>query len=640
MCYCLNPECPAPGNQKTASPLQTRFCSNCGSKLLLGDRYRALKLIGQGGFGRTFLAIDEHKPSKPNCVIKQFCYPQSAVIPEKVTELFSQEALWLDELGQHPQIPALFAYVEEGQQKYLVQEFIDGQNLAEDFQKRGTFDEAQIRHLLTDLLPVLQYVHDHQVIHRDIKPENIIRRESDRHYVLVDFGASKLLIDEGQPSTKIGSQGYTAPEQAAGHATFTSDLYSLGATCVHLLTGLPPTHLFAEEEKIWYWRYHLPQMLSPGLERVLDRLLQIDLSQRYGSATDALKDLEAVKQTEKVLESTRRSPLWDIDSAKTIPVPSQANPSLTSSNLPQPPLHLKQSLSWECIQTMKAHDSWIGTMTFTPDGQTLISGSGDKTVKLWSAQSGEELRTLEAHTSWVRSIAINPNGTLLATAENDRTIRLWDLPTGKLQHSLTRHTDWVRAIAFSIDGRTLISGSQDKTAIVWDWETATPQQTLSGHQHWLLDVAISPDGQTIVTASQDHTLKIWHRETGKCRYSITGHQAEILATAISPDGAMVVSASADHTVRLWKLSNGKHLHTFTGHESAVGAIAISPDGKFLATGSNDQIIKIWRLDKGKLVSTLTGHEGWIWSLAFSPNSNLLASGSWDGVIKLWQWAPT
>ena len=154
--------------------------------------YRAIKPIGQGGFGRTFLAVDEDKPSKPRCVIKQF-FPQAQGTnnSQKAAELFEEEAVRLDDLGKHPQIPELLANFTQDERQYLVQEFIDGQNLAQALATEGSFNETQIRSLLSSLLPVLDFIHSHNIIHRDIKPENIIRRH-DGQVVLVDFGAAKF----------------------------------------------------------------------------------------------------------------------------------------------------------------------------------------------------------------------------------------------------------------------------------------------------------------------------------------------------------------------------------------------------------------------------------------------------------------
>jgi len=166
MSYCLHPGCPEPEN-----PDDVDSCQRCGLPLLLKERYRAIKPIDQGGFGKTFLAVDEDMPSKRQCVIKQF-FNQSRLNAQKAKELFVQEAVQLEKLGkQHPQIPELFAHVELGIGLFLVQEFIDGQDLLQELKQEGAFDEAKIRHLLNDLLPVLRFIHSQQVIHRDIKPD-------------------------------------------------------------------------------------------------------------------------------------------------------------------------------------------------------------------------------------------------------------------------------------------------------------------------------------------------------------------------------------------------------------------------------------------------------------------------------------
>ncbi len=277
-----------------------KFCRSCGSKLLLKDRYRAIKPIGQGGFGRTFLAVDEDKPSKPRCVIKQF-FPQAQGTSniQKAAELFHQEAMRLDELGQHPQIPDLLAHFEQDGFSYLVQEFIEGLTLSQELASKRSFNETEIRQLLNDLLPVLQFVHSQQVIHRDIKPANIIRRSlplqkgSQGGIVLVDFGASKVATKAAlqQTGTTIGSPEYVAPEQARGWAVFASDIYSLGVTCIHLLTGLSPFNLYDIQQDRWVWRQFLKRPVSDALGKILDKTIESALNRRYQSATEVLRDL-------------------------------------------------------------------------------------------------------------------------------------------------------------------------------------------------------------------------------------------------------------------------------------------------------------------------------------------------------------
>lgn len=302
MSYCLNPRCPKPEN-----PDDLKFCLSCGSKLHLKERYRAVKPIGQGGFGRTFLAVDEDKPSKPRCVIKQF-YPQAqgTNTVQKAVELFNQEAVQLDELGKHPQIPELLAYFTQDDRQYLVQEFIDGFNLAQELAHQGAFNETQIRQLLNDLLPVLQFCHAKQVIHRDIKPENIILRSSDRKLVLVDFGASKSATGTAlsHTGTSIGTPEYVAPEQIRGRAMFTSDIYSLGATCINLLTGRSPFDSYDTNHGTWNWQQYLTKPVRIDLERIIDRMLESIPVRRYQTVDEVLKDLNQKSPAQNPLVKT------------------------------------------------------------------------------------------------------------------------------------------------------------------------------------------------------------------------------------------------------------------------------------------------------------------------------------------------
>ncbi|HAZ46016.1 MAG TPA: serine/threonine protein kinase [Cyanobacteria bacterium UBA11371] len=325
MSYCLNPACPMPHQNLEG----TKFCRSCGSKLLLKDRYRAIKPIGQGGFGRTFLAVDEDKPSKPRCVIKQF-FPQAQGTSniQKAAELFHQEAMRLDELGQHPQIPDLLAHFEQDGFSYLVQEFIEGLTLSQELASKRSFNETEIRQLLNDLLPVLQFVHSQQVIHRDIKPANIIRRSlplqkgSQGGIVLVDFGASKVATKAAlqQTGTTIGSPEYVAPEQARGWAVFASDIYSLGVTCIHLLTGLSPFNLYDIQQDRWVWRQFLKRPVSDALGKILDKTIESAIARRYQSATEVLRDLNS----QSAAPAMPKSPSPPVKSSPVVAPPTAA----------------------------------------------------------------------------------------------------------------------------------------------------------------------------------------------------------------------------------------------------------------------------------------------------------------------------
>jgi serine/threonine protein kinase len=272
-----------------------RFCVKCGSTLLLKDRYRVLSPIGQGGFGRTFLAVDEHIPSKPQCVIKHLhLHQHSDSVGSKAMELFVQEAVRLDQL-RHPQIPQLLAHFEQENQLYLVQEFIQGETLEQELKHQGVYNEAKIRQLLKDLLPVLEFIHSRQVIHRDIKPSNIMRRQPGGEVVLIDFGVAKYLTSTVlvKTGTTVGSPEYMPPEQTRGKVLPASDLYSFGVTCIYLLTGISPFDLFDVTSDRWIWRDYLPynNPISGDLGEIIDKLIQNPLPRRYKSATEVIAAL-------------------------------------------------------------------------------------------------------------------------------------------------------------------------------------------------------------------------------------------------------------------------------------------------------------------------------------------------------------
>ncbi|MDM9385267.1 bifunctional serine/threonine-protein kinase/formylglycine-generating enzyme family protein [Chlorogloeopsis sp. ULAP01] len=303
MQICQNLNCSNPFNADG-----NRFCISCGQSnfgALLRNRYSVSRLLGEGGFSRTYAAEDVDRLNAP-CVIKQF-FPQVHGTSErtKAAELFKEEAFRLYELGEnHLQIPRLLAYFEQGTSLYLVQEFIQGDTLLAEVQQQA-FSEEQIRDVLADLLPVLQFIHSRNVIHRDIKPENIIRRQTDGRLVLIDFGGAKQVTQTSlaRQATVLYTIGYAPNEQMAGFACHASDLYALGVTCARLLTQCLPIRdaygqirdrLYDPMSGTWLWREILQEKgvtLSDDLGQILDKLLKNPASERYQSAAEVLKDL-------------------------------------------------------------------------------------------------------------------------------------------------------------------------------------------------------------------------------------------------------------------------------------------------------------------------------------------------------------
>jgi serine/threonine protein kinase len=256
-------------------------------------------LSDEGGFGRTYLAVDLDKRNR-ECVIKQLApQVQGTGALKKATELFEQEAQQLDELEEYPQIPALLAYFEENGYLYLIQQYIRGSTL-EKLPKQGVWGELEVKDFLLNILPVLVLIHSKDIIHRDIKPNNIIKRDDNGNYVLIDFGASKELATTiATRGTQIGTYGYAAMEQLMeGKAYYASDLYALGVVCFYLLTKEEPSIIYIRQGYQWldHWESYLQQPLSNQFKQILAKLLQREVNNRYDSAQQVLTALQTPHQ--------------------------------------------------------------------------------------------------------------------------------------------------------------------------------------------------------------------------------------------------------------------------------------------------------------------------------------------------------
>ena len=274
-------------------------------KTLLNNRYQIIKTLGKGGFGETFLAIDTHLPSGRKCVIKQLKpIIEEPNIPSWMYDRFEQEARILESLGEkQKQIPQLYAYFQEGDNFYLVQEWIDGITLTKKVEQEGVLTGEQVEAILRKLLPVIDYVHQQNIVHRDLKPDNIIYRHDDHSPVLIDFGAVKEAITtidhyshNSAYSIAIGTPGYMPFEQAAGRPIYSSDLYSLGLTAIYLLTGKTPQYINTNSKTgEIMWRQEVPQIPS-SLASVIDRAIRLNPRERFATAEEMLWALGATNQ--------------------------------------------------------------------------------------------------------------------------------------------------------------------------------------------------------------------------------------------------------------------------------------------------------------------------------------------------------
>ncbi len=713
MSYCINSHC-----QNTQNLDRATVCKNCGSNLLLKDRYRVFHTLGQNLANRTFLAVDEDQPSAPRCVIQQFCKPEIVADGQKqLNRTFSTSAKVLDELGKHPQIPKLLASFEFDGCQYLVQEYIDGRNLATQLSEKGVFNEIHIWYLLNELLPVLQFVHDNQLIHRDIKPSNILHRKSpqassalvgkeylhpwddESGLVLVDFAAA-IPANSGPLKTDIvtGSAEYAAPEQIKGQAIPSSDIYSLGVTCIHLLTGMSPFDLFDLKADTWAWRDYLKVPVSTRLGRILDKMVYRETSKRYPTASAILKD---IKHGPAPLDIILGKPQWTLGvwagavvalislvlgSRFQSPQPQaftyQEPAAIPEINFNPPPMQDfkgQESIAHTTVRTLATLDkNPVWAVAVTPNG-AIVSGNNDGTIQLLNKDSGKVLKTLRGHSAPVWSVAVSPDRTTIVSGSADNTIKLWNLYTGQLIRSWDAHTNGVFSVTFSPDGSTVASVGKDKTLKLWQVDDGVELETFKQLADEVESVVFSPDEATLATGNSDGTIKLWDWQTGELKQTFTGHSEEVTSLAISPDGKTLASGSWDKTVQLWDLSanhesqqpresqlptfssnslyvespdfnleikannesrqpSGSLLRTLIDHSDPIQSLAFSPDGNKLASSDLSGTIKLWQVSSGEITGTLKEHSTLV-KLAFNPQDQTLISGSFDDTIKVWQVSP-
>ncbi|MBE9140243.1 serine/threonine protein kinase [Nodosilinea sp. LEGE 07088] len=565
--FCVNPACSQPENLEGAT-----VCVACGQLLRVGDRYRCQKILGQGGFGRTYLAVDDQRNPPLLCVVKQMTLSPGA----QTRDRFHHEADRLATLGQHPQIPALLAVVDNAQGQFLVQEYIPGPNLDQLQPTAAGGGEALVRRVLYELLPVLAYIHDHGVIHRDIKPANIIAPPDPQPLTLVDFGAAKAIANPdqlGQTATVIGSAGYAAPEQALGKAVYASDIFGLGVTCLHLLTGLHPFDLYAVTDDAWVWRPYATAPVSPALGRVLDRMVNRRLPERYSTAGEVLADL---RWSGLALEHT------------------SATPAIPKATLP-----VEVPSTWQQRFALSLPGLVANGLAVSPSGRAIATACSDGSVRLWSCTNGAAIHRFR------KSMGLLGPG----------------------------HRGPVNAVAFTGDGQWLISGGSDSQLIKWNLATYSGQP-LPAPGWQVSALLITPANDTLVVGSGDGRIYLWPLVSGDGGKLLVHHQDQVTALAIDQPGTLLVSGGRDRTIRLWSLPSGRLMRTLTTPKAPITALAYHPQDGRIVSGDQTGRVQVWGADNPEAGLSIHQAAGSVTSLAISPNGHWLAIGADDGQLTL------
>lgn len=327
---------------------------------------------------------------------------------------------------------------------------------------------------------------------------------------------------------------------------------------------------------------------------------------------------------------------------------------------------------------LKAHKSWVQTLSWSPDGQYLISGSKDGIIAVWvhSNYTNFKPTLYKAHNNYVshacwEPLHVNLNCDRFVTASKDNSLKVWNTRNGLL-FSLSGHTSGVTCVKWGGTG-FIFSSSQDRTIIVWNAKDGSPKHVLKGHGHWVNFLALCSDLvlrtgafdhkektfpnrsemqnyakerywevmsrfngiERLVSCSDDNTIFLWDPQAIKPLARLTGHQGIVFQLQFSPDGTLIASCSADKSVKLWNAVDGKFLTTFRGHVAAVYHISWSLDSRLLVSASKDTTLKLWSISKRELVADLSGHSDEVYTSDWSPDGQKLASGSKDKKVRIW-----
>lgn len=636
---------------------------------VLQSRYQIIQLLSSGAFGQTYLAKDLNAPDTPACVIKQLKPQPNSTVPfEAAKTLFDREISTLRLLANHPQIPQILNEFEINQEFYLVQEYIEGRTLREEFDQEPVWDQSQAVLFLNELLKILAFIHDQGIIHRDIKPENIIRRARDQKLFLIDFGAVKYIpaFYEQSSSTIIHSRGYTPPEQLAGAPNPNSDIYALGMTCIEGVTNTRAeslTQLRDPNTQAIVWAEAIK--VSDQLKRILSKMTDVHPRDRYSSATQVLQDLETFQQ-EKFLAIARHSY-----------TPTEIVTSCNGGDNQSTNSRAYISTEW------RSTHSAAGFLQEGADEDEAVVESGNVSEPLQNHlrhkenadkifQNLQERLNHEA-TSQLRNVTVTIHqfpkkkliliSAVLATVGTglsffyyftnrkfESTVQLFPSPGLTISANFANqkqlanfeekshfieHTSAIKFLAFTPNGEALISAGEEGAIKLRDISNQTSRNLVQTKSK-ILAISSSAKGDILAIATEDKLIEIWELKKHRKIRQILGEQLT-WSLALKPDGS-ALAAGGLGKIRLWKKvqlsTEGYEDRLFSAQEvEPVQSIAYSA-ADVLVAGSADGRVKIMNPNI-RQTQTFSLHSKAIPAIAFEANHSVVLTGSEDTTIRLW-----
>ncbi|CEI70942.1 unnamed protein product [Fusarium venenatum] len=314
------------------------------------------------------------------------------------------------------------------------------------------------------------------------------------------------------------------------------------------------------------------------------------------------------------------------------------------SNLP------KVEETWDaCLLTLEGHSKSVRSVVFSHDSKKVASGSNDKTIRIWDAETGQCERLLKGHSGDISSVVFSHDLKNVAITSYEESIWIWNAEMGKCKRVLKGHSDDISSVVFLYDSKKVASGSYDETIRIWDAETGICERVLKGYNSWVRSVVFSYNSKKVASVSNDEMIWIWDAETGKCKQVLKGHNSRVRSVVFSHNSKKVASASNDETVRIWNVETassdgiiriwdaemGECERVLEDHGEWISSVVFSYDSKKIASASYDETVRIWDAETGECERVLEGHSDDIGSVVFSHDSKKVASGSDDETIRIW-----